>query len=86
MVDLIGPIRGIDDCPKCKEEVDSIRRRLRLANDATTFFSDLSYVEEPTTIGFLKKNGWRFDLLCKGSFIYYQKDGVISDIRIKCND
>lgn len=84
MVDFVGSIQGLDKCPRCKDEVSRIRTALRNAPELTSIFAGLNYVEKRMQMPF-DKNWWTFELLCKGTFSYRQKDGVITSILVKCN-
>jgi hypothetical protein len=86
MVDIIGGIRGLPECPKCRSELTAIRQLLRVECNIISFFSNLGYREEKKYVKSRSKTCWIVELDCGGLFIYEHKDGVIVSSMVTCHE
>jgi hypothetical protein len=89
MVDIIGGIRGLETCDKCRDEVRKMEKRLKQAPEVISFFSDYLYPQEMADINSYGKDIWKVTLDCHGKLYYKENSnnsGQIIFMKVECNE
>ena len=88
MVDLIGRVSGLGDCPFCEVEITELENMLFSQKHIIGFFAKLGYTEQEVEIGRIFRKKFRQIELktCDGQFIFQESNGQIKNMKVICND
>ena len=90
MVDIVGGIKNLEDCPNCKSEVLTLEELMYQQVDIISLFIDLGYREETVLRGLFKKRYREIKLIdCEtedGKFSFQESIDYVYNMMVSCND
>ena len=86
MVEIVGGIRGLNDCPECAEEMLKLEMLIYAQPNLIGFFSDLDYERQYVNSNFFRRAFSRVVLTCKGSFSFRELNGQIWNMELNCHE
>ena len=87
-IEIVGPTLGLTNCPQCIDEVNELEQIILSNKHIIGLFAKYSYIEERKIEGwfFTKRQVTYVTLECGGKIKFREKDGMLHDFEVLCDE